>query len=198
MVGVPIVLRRSNARGPSWGSALTATPGHPLLFRIKLPLPLASTLPFSKQSLEPFRERIVLDRFRDAPGPEFMTTMPPPAWLLEPVTKLPLMVVFSRVSEPFSEKIAAPASAPLLALSVPASLTPPSPLSTSLPVNVLLRTITVPLSLKMAPPRAPPPPPQQLPLPAPPKGPRFPGAPCESSSVPMPKPAPPPNPPFPP
>ena len=55
------MLRGSNARPARWGSALTATPGHPLLFRIKLPLPLASTLPFSKQSLDPFRERIVLD-----------------------------------------------------------------------------------------------------------------------------------------
>src|ERR1700761_1946606 len=101
MVGVPIVLSGSNASCANSGSAVTATPGHPLLFRIKLPLlfvvltvpvlllPVGSEVLISKQSFEPFRERIVLWRENDACAGtpwtrgKAITTTPPPAWLSE-------------------------------------------------------------------------------------------------------------------
>src|SRR5215470_4980389 len=192
-VGVPVRLCGSSANPARGGSAVTATPEHPLLLRIRLPLLFTPTDPLSRQSFEPLRERMVLKRFNVAPDPEFITTTPPPACGSEPVTRFPLTVAFCRVRDPLSEKIAAPASAPLSVLA-----SPPSPRSAELLVNVLLRTTTVPLSLKIAPPRAPPPPPQHWPLPFPPNEPPLPPAPLLSMSVPMPKPPPPPNPPFPP
>src|SRR5215472_10323263 len=120
-VGVPVLLCLSTANGASCGSVVTATPGHPSLSRIKLPLPFASTVPVlvppigggvpsRMHSLAPFREMIVLKTLNVAltealvPRGSPTTTTPPPA----PVAKLSLMVAFSRVSEPFREKIAAP------------------------------------------------------------------------------------------
>ena len=87
---------------------------------------------------------IVLLRMIVVADPSSKTEMPGSInvlWLL-------LIVVLRTVREPLREKIAPPASAPL-----PAS-NPPTPLSTLLAVKVQLMILTVPPSLKMAPPKA--------------------------------------------
>src|SRR5712691_5638591 len=127
-----------------------------------------------------------------------IATIPAP----EPVPELPLMAESTTVSRPLREKIAAPASAPLAAGKSIVIRAPPWPLVTKLLVKVLFRIVTVPLSLKTAPPRAaPPPPPKRLPLPqqpSPPSPAKEPPLPPPPKTNLPPPPPPPPKPPSPP